>query len=564
MAATPMRRLLITSLLLLAALAPFSQSRGVPPVAGPNDEDRRAPFVLELPDIGGQPITAPEANIPAPNMTRITLRVLRPYADEINYSRIHVKINGESADIIFDYGSDLRGYLLRGDLTKWPRFRLRSGKNVIEVSAADRHAKNYYASYVLLAGGAGGPATPAGATIESVPSASGQDRQPPEIRLAQPKSAVYMAGDAGGVNVKGIAFDDSGTVASVTINGQPAKLTPAANTRGLSINMNESASGMTPEAAKGAVSFEQTVAVGQKSAAVVVEARDGAGNLTRISIPVRRREAAVSSAFRGRKFALIIGVSRYKYHDGIGDLAYADVDARALRDFLQSREGGGFSPADIMFLENEQATLAAVRGALADFLPKAGPGDLILIFIAGHGGPDPYSPQDLYFVLHDTNLADMPHTALRMKELQDALDHGVRAERLVVFVDTCHSAGLSGEKPVVARGIENNLINLYASRLYTETGRAVITSSDVNEVSQESTRWGGGHGVFTWALLEGLRGDADANGDHYVTAGELFDYVRDRVRVETAFRQNPRALPGLNADISLAYAEGKPTEGRSH
>ncbi|HWS56003.1 MAG TPA: caspase family protein [Pyrinomonadaceae bacterium] len=127
------------------------------------------------------------------------------------------------------------------------------------------------------------------------------------------------------------------------------------------------------------------------------------------------------------------------------------------------------------------------------------------------------------------------------------------AERLVVFVDTCHSAGLSGEALVAARGVENNLINLYASRLFTEAGRAVLTSSDINEVSREGPHWGGGHGIFTWALLEGLRGEADANDDRYVTAGELFAYVRNRVRVQTGFRQNPRALPGLNADLSLAF-----------
>jgi len=276
---------------------------------------------------------------------------------------------------------------------------------------------------------------------------------------------------------------------------------------------------------------------------------------------VRRREAAVSAAFKGRKFALVVGVSRYKYKaGGLRDLAYADADARAVRDFLRKPEGGGFAPGDVLLLENEQATLESLRGALNTFLPKAGAGDLIFIFLAGHGGPDPYAPQNLYFVLHDTKLADMPSTALPMSELQEALDHKARAERLVVFVDTCHSAGLSGEAPVTTRGVENNLINLYASRLFTETGRAVLTSSDVNEVSRESPLWGGGHGIFTWALLEGLRGEADANDDRFVTAGELFGYVRNRVRVETGFRQNPRALPGLNTDLSLAFVNPAPAK----
>ena len=103
--------------------------------------------------------------------------------------------------------------------------------------------------------------------------------------------------------------------------------------------------------------------------------------------------------------------------------------------------------------------------------------------------------------------------------------------------------------------MENNVINLYAAKLYNEAGRAVLTSSDVNEISQESKDWGGGHGVFTWALLEGLNGEGDANHDRSITAGELFDFVTDRVRLSTSFRQNPRALAGLNKDLTLAVVK---------
>ncbi len=124
-----------------------------------------------------------------------------------------------------------------------------------------------------------------------------------------------------------------------------------------------------------------------------------------------------------------------------------------------------------------------------------------------------------------------------------------------MFIDACHSAGVAGPRLVTGRQLElleNNVFNLYASRLYRETGRAVLTSSDVNEISEEGANWGGGHGVFTWALLEGLRGAADRNHDHIVTAGELFAYVSNRVRQETNSRQNPRALPGMNKDFPLA------------
>jgi hypothetical protein len=516
------------------------------------DEELRKPFALELPDIGGGAYTAPVISVPTHELSRLTLRVYKPYADTINYGKIYTRINGESADVIFNFNSDLNGYVIRGDLSRWPRFRLLPGKNVVEIKAVDRNGKAYYASYVLLPMG-GGPADGGlaqEAAVESHPVSAGPDRIPPTVYLTQPVGVARLRNDAGTVKVAGLAADNSGKVAAVSVNGREVGLVPASATRGLTVQTPPGA-----DAVRNAMEFETTAALAAGVPAVVVEARDGAGNLTRVSVPVSRRVAAVSAAFRGRKFALVVGISKYKFHEGgLRDLAYADVDAGAVRDFLQRREGGGFAAGDIVFLDRERATAEAVRAALHNFLPKAGPSDLIFLFIAGHGGPDPYAPQNLYFMLHDTRLSDMQGTALPMEELQGVLKTKVRAERVVVFVDTCHSAGLSGEAPAATRGIENNLINLYVSQLYKETGRAVMTSSDVNELSREGEQWGGGHGVFTWALLEGFKGAADANADRFVTAGELFGYVRNRVRLETGFRQNPRIFPGLNADLALAVA----------
>jgi hypothetical protein len=264
----------------------------------------------------------------------------------------------------------------------------------------------------------------------------------------------------------------------------------------------------------------------------------------------------VLTKFSGKKFAVVLGVSHFKFRDGgLRDLQFADSDARAVRDFLLSPQGGGFAQSDLLYLENEAATSDAVRSALNRFLPKAGPDDLVFIYVASHGSPDPFDPRKLYFIVHDTKVADMPNTALEMSELRELLDHGVRAQRVVAFIDACHSAGIVEKKLVTGRQLvfqENNIFNLYASKLYTEAGRAVLTSSDVNEVSEEGANWGGGHGVFTWTLLQGLHGAADFNRDHVITAGELFDYVSNRVREETNSRQNPRALSGTNKSFPLA------------
>lgn len=418
--------------LLLSLLVATAPSRDSSEITTAQKTPSRAPFSLELPEIGGPPITAVEARIPTTELRTMKLTVHEPFASAINYGKIYTAINGEAANTICgNIRSGRDGKIITCDLESKPRFHLQAGKNVVEISAIDRDNNSYYASYVLIA--------------------------------------------------------ERRTLSSVV-------------------------SSLTSE--------------------------------------------PVLTKFSGRKFAAIIGVSRYQFHDaGLNDLQYADADARSVRDFLLQPGGGGFKESDIIFMENSGATTEAVRDALMRLLPRAAPNDLVFIYIASHGSPDPFEPQKLYFLMNDTKVANMPKTGLGMFELQEVLDHLVQAQRVVVFIDACHSAGVAGPRLVTGRQlerVENNVLNLYASRLYRDTGRAVLTSSDVNEISEEGANWGGGHGVFTWALLEGLRGAADVNHDRVITAGEVFDYVSSSVSKETSSRQNPRALSGTNRDFPLA------------
>jgi len=148
----------------------------------------------------------------------------------------------------------------------------------------------------------------------------------------------------------------------------------------------------------------------------------------------------------------------------------------------------------------------------------------------------------------------MSRTALNMSELQTLFTTRLRAKRMVILIDACHSGGVDGAPVSGSRQLErneNNTFNVYAEKLFSAEGRALLTSSDVNEISQEGKKWGGGHGVFTWAVLEGLNGIADVNRDRVVTTGELFDFVSDKVREQTNGRQSPRALAGTNRDFPL-------------
>jgi uncharacterized caspase-like protein len=302
------------------------------------------------------------------------------------------------------------------------------------------------------------------------------------------------------------------------------------------------------------VAFEALYTLAAGTSRISIEATDAEDSRTQLQIPVRAIAQEPPVGFRGRKYAILVGVSLFKYsNERMRDLKYADKDAHDLYEFLQTSGGGSFATEDMLLLTNEQATLARFRESLSAFVTKPGPDDLLVIFLATHGGPDPMAPQNRYFVLHDTQYQRLADTGLPMPDLRNYLQQNVRAKRMLLLVDTCESAGMMADPTIGARGPINNLSNLYLEKLlYREEGRAVITASDVNESSLESSRWGNGHGVFTHFLLEGMRGKADANDDRLVTVGELFRFVRQSVRVETQFNQNPRLLIGDNENLKVA------------
>ena len=251
---------------------------------------------------------------------------------------------------------------------------------------------------------------------------------------------------------------------------------------------------------------------------------------------------------------MIIGVGDYaEAGERLESLRFADKDAEAFRNFLVSKQGGSFPPSHVLLLTNEQATTRAVRKAMFGFLKQAIAEDLVIIYFSGHGAGDPDRPENLYLLTHDTEPADIAGTAFPMRDIRTALETTIEAQRVVVLADACHSGGVSQEMQTrgVRIGTQNEAINRYWSQLsQTGAGRVIFTSSQAGETSQESAKWGGGHGVFTWAMLEGMKGAADTDGDGIVTLGETIRYTDQRVRRETRSAQHP-SVAGEQYDPNL-------------
>lgn len=242
-----------------------------------------------------------------------------------------------------------------------------------------------------------------------------------------------------------------------------------------------------------------------------------------------------------QKWAVVIGISSYK-DTRIPGLRYAARDARAFYDWLTMPLGGGYAPGRVKLLLDKSATFSNIRESLFIWLTQAIEEDMVLIYFSGHGTPEsPDAPQNMFLLPYDADFEKIGASGFPMWDIETALKRFVRATKVVVIADACHAGGVGSgfvgarKAIVVSPRINTALQNLTK----IEDGVAVLTSADDRQLSQESKRWGGGHGVFTWFLLKGLEGDADYSKDGKVTLGELVPYVSENVRRETRNSQSP-------------------------
>ena len=263
------------------------------------------------------------------------------------------------------------------------------------------------------------------------------------------------------------------------------------------------------------------------------------------------QQAAPSASFRwkpGQRYALVVGVSRYKRTDaGLRELAYAASDASALGKLLGQASGANIPPANIHVLTDEEATLENIKNAISGLRSVVRPNDLVIVYLNLHGAHDPSNPSKKYLLAYDSDPAEMNSTALETNEFAELLTHSLSDQRIVLLADTCHSESLQETGSAVPPA---NLVNQYLARAAKEAGFASLEASDIGQLSAEGQPWHE-HAAFTYYLMKGLSGEADINRDGTVTARELFSYVRKHVLYDTNNAQLPISELGMAGDIPI-------------
>jgi tetratricopeptide (TPR) repeat protein len=233
---------------------------------------------------------------------------------------------------------------------------------------------------------------------------------------------------------------------------------------------------------------------------------------------------------QGLTRAVIVGVSEYN-NERIPRLQFAHIDADAFARFLRSEAGGNMPENQIKLLTNKQATQGQMAAALTWLLEESKEGDTAIIFFSGHGDMETQTVMNHGFLLtHDapasTYMAGGAFPVFYLQSIVQTLSTQRKAQ-VVLITDACHAGQLAGSANRGPQATAQLLTEQFANE-------ARLLSCQSNEFSAEGAQWGGGHGVFTYFLLDGLTGLADANQDQTVTLLELQRFLEDQVPAAVA------------------------------
>ncbi len=356
-----------------------------------------------------------------------------------------------------------------------------------------------------------------------------RDQSPPTLIFAAGNRYAIAQGE---LQLNGRATDAEG-IAEVTVNGQH-----------------------TAFAQDGSFSLKRFFPLGET--VLEFKATDIHGNTASQKIVVVRQAAStqmmanepelIPPQAKARKnadaVALIIGVEDYR---NAPKAKWAAQDASMFYDYAQSTLG--IPAGNIKLLTGEQANRTAMITALKTWLaPMVTPGkSQVYVYFAGHGLAASEGDK-AYLIPQDGDPGLLEDTALDRQRLFDEIAK-VKPLSATIFLDTCYSGGARGGESTLVANARPVLIKSKSASLPPGFMQFSAASNDQLAHSHPSQQ----HGLFSYYLMRGLGGEADANKDNKLTAGELQDYVQEKVK-RMALTQGRPQEPELIGDRNKVIA----------
>jgi hypothetical protein len=307
-----------------------------------------------------------------------------------------------------------------------------------------------------------------------------------------------------------------------------------AKTVGKRINVSigfteESTTGKFPlklDVAKPQQTIQQLVISGQELSKTEFE------NVATVSVDVEKNIPKT-----GRKgkhdLAVVFGIEDYKNVPGV---SFAKRDAIWMKKYFESVLG---IPKNRIYAKMDsdvgQAEFNKVFGkdGWIDKRIKSGKSN-VFVYYAGHGAPD---KKTAYLIPYDGDPNYASQTGYEMDKLYEQLG-SFDAKSTTVFLDACFS-GANRDNEMLLADARPVFMEVDASATRNVTVFSASSGSEISSAWPEKK-----HGLFSYFLMKGMRGDADANNDKQITVGELGAYIKENVS-DMAGMLDREQTPGL-------------------
>ncbi|MGP1440337.1 MAG: eIF2A-related protein, partial [Treponema sp.] len=217
----------------------------------------------------------------------------------------------------------------------------------------------------------------------------------------------------------------------------------------------------------------------------------------------------------------IFTVAINKYRDRRLQLKYAVPDAEFILKGFSNQKKSLYQNIITYNLFDDNVTKDGLKSTFEKLSTQIQADDVFVFYIAGHGitydedGDYYYLPSNFRF----TSSEAIQQQGISKNDLTRYLSL-IKAGKTLILMDTCNAGSFLGNN---TRGLSEQTA---IDRLTRSTGHATIVASSDDQVAMEGYE---GHGIFTYILVEGLSGKADADGDGFITLQELSAYAEEEV-----------------------------------
>lgn len=241
-----------------------------------------------------------------------------------------------------------------------------------------------------------------------------------------------------------------------------------------------------------------------------------------------------------KDWGLIIGIENY-YR--LPKAEYARKDALIVRDYFIRVLG--IPEKNIISLIDADATKARIEGYLRKYIRKNVSKDATLyVYFTGHGMPGTRKGEP-YLVPFDADTRFIEQTGYKLVSFYQDLNK-LDLKRVYVFLDSCFSGMASRAAEMLVKGARPALMHVKRVR---PPSNSVISLNATSSGQISNAYPEKGHGLFTYYLLRGLKGAADADHDGWTSMKEMYGYVRNHVTRESRRMQSeqiPSIVPPSN------------------